>query len=165
MKKIAYLGAGCFWGMEYYLQNLDGVIKTSVGFMGGDNSLNTYDHVKHGHTGHAEIVEVKYDNDILSFEDLVLFFFRLHDPTTLNRQHNDVGTQYRSTIFTSDVDEINTINSIVEKLDSAKVFDSKIVTIIEPIDDYHEANEFHQDYLKKYPTGYNCHALAPEFKL
>lgn len=165
MKKIAYIGGGCFWGMEHYLKQLDGVIGTSVGFMGGDNSQSTYEHVKMGRTGHAEIVEVKYDSDSLSFEDLMIFFFRLHDPTTVNRQHNDVGTQYRSAVFTSDIDEINSLKSVIKKLDDAKVFESKIVTTIEPSDIYHKASEFHQDYLLKYPSGYNCHSLRGEFKI
>lgn len=164
MKK-AYLAGGCFWGMEFYLKNLDGVQSTSVGFMGGDHSLNTYEDVKHGHTGHAEVVEVCFDESIVSFKELVVFFFRLHDPTTINRQHNDIGTQYRSTIFTSDQIEISTIEEVILKLDEMQVFNSKIVTTIEPLDKYFKASEFHQDYLIKHPSGYNCHILKPDFSI
>jgi len=164
MKKT-YLGGGCFWGMEYYLKELNGVTETSVGFMGGDDKFTTYDDVKMGTTGHAEIVEVIYDEAELSFEELMLFFFRLHDPTTENRQHNDIGTQYRSAIFTSSDEELETAQRVIAKLDEAQVFDSKIVTKVEPMGSYHMASEIHQDYLQKYPNGYNCHSLRDEFKL
>lgn len=164
MKK-AYLAGGCFWGVEFYLKDLNGVMSTSVGFMGGDHSLNTYEDVKNGHTGHAEVVEVCYDEKILSYKDLIIFFFRLHDPTTINRQHNDIGTQYRSTIFSSDKDEIEVIKDIISKLDELKAFESRIVTTIEKLDTYFKASEFHQDYLIKHPGGYNCHMLRAPFEL
>ena len=164
MKK-AYLGGGCFWGMEYYLKKLEGVAETSVGFMGGDDTLTSYDDVKMGNSGHAEIVEVVYNELKLSFKDLILYFFRLHDPTTKNRQHNDIGTQYRSAIFTSDNQEVQAAQEIIEKLNDAQIFDSKIVTKIEPMGSYHRASEEHQDYLQKHPNGYNCHSLNDEFHI
>lgn len=164
MKK-AYLAGGCYWGMEYYLKSLNGVIETSVGFMGGDDQYKTYEDVKLGHTGHAEVVAVEYDEKKLSFEDLIIFFFRLHDPTTLNRQKNDVGTQYRSSIFTNDTNEIDTIKDIIEKIDKSNAFKEKIVTAIEPVTKYHKASELHQNYLIKFPNGYNCHILRESFDI
>ena len=107
-EKHAYLAGGCFWGMEKYLRALDGVIDTKVGYVGGAKETATYKQITTGTTGHAETVEVIYDANKLSYRELIKFFFRIHDPTTLNRQKNDIGTQYRSSIFTSNEDEKKT---------------------------------------------------------
>ncbi len=159
MKK-AYFAAGCYWGVEHYFQKLNGVKETTVGFMGGDDKYSNYEEVKTGITGHAEVLEVCYDSKIVSFKELVIYFFRLHDPTTLNRQHNDVGTQYRSAIFTDDLQEKEIAQRIIIELEKAEVFSSKIVTTIDEKGKFHAASGPHQDYLKKNPGGYNCHTLG-----
>ena len=161
--KYAYLAGGCFWGMEKYLKKLPGVIETDVGYVGGAPDKATYEYVKKGNTGHAESVRVKYDENELSYEQLIRFFFRIHDPTTLNRQKNDVGTQYRSTIFTNDENEKQIIKEMIQKVDKSKKFADPVVTTIEEFKDFHVAEEYHQDYLKKNPNGYNCHLLRPDF--
>jgi peptide-methionine (S)-S-oxide reductase len=108
-------------------------------------------------------VRVKYDENELSYEQIIRFFFRIHDPTTLNRQKNDVGTQYRSTIFTNDENEKEIIKEMIQKVDKSKTFADPVVTTIEEFKDFHVAEEYHQDYLKKNPNGYNCHLLRPDF--
>ena len=158
--KFAYLAGGCFWGMEKYLRSLEGVKDTEVGYMGGDDlSQAKYEHVKYGRTGHAESIRVEYDESVLSYEDLIRFFFRIHDPTTLNQQGNDKGTQYRSAIFTDDEDERKTIKEMIEKIDNIKAYNGKVVTKIEPFSKFVEAEPEHQDYLKRNPNGYNCHVF------
>lgn len=161
--KTAYLAGGCFWGMEKYLRGLPGVLTTEVGYIGGDTSEANYEQVKKGTTGHAEAVRVEYDESILKYEDLIRFFFRIHDPTTLNQQGNDKGTQYRSSIFTNDEDEKKVIKNFIAKLNNSKVYTSPVSTIIEPVDKFTDAEEYHQDYLKKNPNGYNCHLIRPDF--
>jgi peptide-methionine (S)-S-oxide reductase len=155
----AYLAGGCFWGMEYYLKKLDGVLYTKVGYTGGDLNRATYKDVCTGETNNAEVVEVSYDPFKISYRELVKYFFRIHDPTTLNKQHNDVGTQYRSSIFTSVESEISTIKDIITKINQTDYFESSVVTTIEPLTTFVEAEDYHQQYLEKNPAGYNCHAL------
>jgi peptide-methionine (S)-S-oxide reductase len=161
-EKHAYLAGGCFWGMEKYLRTLEGVIDTKVGYVGGAKETATYKQITTGTTGHAETVEVIYDANKLSYRELIKFFFRIHDPTTLNRQKNDIGTQYRSSIFTSNEDEKKQIQDIINKLDNAEYFSSKIVTKIEPFESFYLAEDYHQDYLEKNPGGYNCHLINPK---
>ncbi|MCT4641188.1 MAG: peptide-methionine (S)-S-oxide reductase MsrA [Bacteriovoracaceae bacterium] len=159
MTKV-YLGGGCYWGVEFYFKGLKGVISTSVGFMGGDDTYTSYNEVMLGHTGHAEVVEVEFDENIISLEDILHFFFRLHDPTTLNRQKNDIGTQYRSIIFVKEDEQVKTAKDLIDKIDKLAYFQDKIVTRVELQEKYHKASEYHQDYLTKNPTGYNCHVLG-----
>lgn len=158
----AYLAGGCFWGMEKYLRTLDGVIDTNVGYIGGAKETATYKQITSGTTGHAETVEVIYDSKKLTYRELIKFFFRIHDPTTLNRQKNDIGTQYRSAIFTSDESEIKTINDLKEKFNNSGYFANKIVTKIESFSEFYLAEDYHQDYLQKNPGGYNCHLINPQ---
>lgn len=162
--KYAYLAGGCFWGMEKYLQQIPGVIDTEVGYVGGSTEDATYSKVSMGNTGHAETVKVSYDSNLVSYETIIRYFFRIHDPTTKNRQHNDIGTQYRSAIFTNNEDEINIIKKMIQKIDQEKVFSSPIVTIIEKFHGFYIAEDYHQDYLEKNPGGYNCHLLRADFK-
>jgi methionine-S-sulfoxide reductase len=163
MIKQAYLAGGCFWGMEKHLRELHGVIDTQVGYMGGQNSAPTYEQVCQGNTGHAEVVCVTYDESQLSFKQLIRYFFRMHDPTTLNRQGGDIGSQYRSAIFTSDESEKIIISGLISQIDNSQVFRGKIVTSIEPSEKFYEAEAYHQDYLEKNPNGYNCHLLRDDF--
>ena len=162
--KEAYLAGGCFWGMEHYLRKLDGVIDTEVGYIGGEEKNNiNYHFVKTGLTDFAEAVRVRYDNSKLDYKSLIRYFFRIHDPTTKNRQGNDIGKQYRSAVFTSDITEIKIIQELINKINDSGVFINKVSTTIEPANGFFTAEEIHQDYLEKNPDGYSCHLLKPDF--
>ncbi len=151
------LAGGCFWGVEKILAELDGVVATEVGYTGGTAVNPTYEWVCSGQTGHAEAVEVTYDPSKTSFERILATFFSYHDPTTLNRQGPDVGSQYRSAIFYHTPEQKETAMRAVGLLDKHKVFKSKIVTEIEPAGEFTKAEEYHQKYLKKNPGGYCSH--------
>ena len=157
--ETAILAGGCFWGMEEIIRQLPGVIKTTVGYSGGKTANPTYKQVCTGATGHAEAIEVVFDPARLSYEGLLGYFFRMHDPTTLNRQHNDVGTQYRSAIFYTSEDQKKTAESVKLKLEQAKKFDRPITTEITAASKFYPAEEYHQKYLVKNPGGYTCHVL------
>jgi peptide methionine sulfoxide reductase msrA/msrB len=160
--ETALLAGGCFWGMEEILRGIPGVLKTTVGYTGGRTANPTYAEVCTGKTGHAEAVEIVFDPAALSYEKLLDFFFRMHDPTTLNRQHNDVGSQYRSAIFyTSEAQRI-TAERVLARWDKSGKFPRRIVTEITKAGPFYDAEEYHQDYLKKHPDGYTCHYLRPE---
>lgn len=152
MKK-AYLAAGCFWGVQYKLDELPGVKKTEVGYMGGNTDHPTYKDVCELETGHAEVVCVEYDETQLSYQNLLRYFFTIHDPTTLNRQGPDVGTQYRSAIFTQDEKEIVAAQKVIHEVESQ--LKKKVVTSIEDKMNYYSAEEYHQKYLLKNPG--RCH--------
>jgi len=162
MSEAAYFATGCFWGAERRFWQLDGVIQTSVGYMGGNKSNPTYKEVCTGTTNHAEVVEVIYDSSIVSYEKILAEFWVMHDPTSLNQQGGDIGTQYRSAIFTSSNDQMN------KALASKKIYQDelskngmdKIVTEITPASNtiYWLAEEYHQKYLIKNPNGYDCHS-------
>nr|BFD62197.1 peptide-methionine (S)-S-oxide reductase MsrA [Bdellovibrio sp. HM001]BFD67887.1 peptide-methionine (S)-S-oxide reductase MsrA [Bdellovibrio sp. HAGR004] len=155
--EVAYLAGGCFWGMEDLLRKLPGVLQTEVGYMGGETKNATYNIVKTGTTNHAETVKITFDPTKLKYQDLLLYFFKIHDPTTSNRQGNDIGTQYRSAIFyTSDKqkDEAEIVRARVEKSGAWK---NPVVTQIVKAADFWSAEEYHQDYLQKNPGGYTCH--------
>lgn len=157
----ALLGAGCFWGVEQILRKIDGIIKTTVGYAGGELADPTYPLVCSGNTGHAEVVLVEFNPAVLSYENLLDIFFRLHDPTTLNRQHNDIGTQYRSVIFTYSEEQRKTALEVIKKVDESKVFKNPVVTEVTPANEFYAAEDYHQDYLIKNPQGYMCHILRP----
>ena len=157
----ALLGAGCFWGVEHILKKVEGVVSTDVGYSGGDVINPTYPLVCSGETGHAEVVLVEFDPSIISFEQILDVYFRLHDPTTLNRQHNDIGTQYRSVIFTYNDEQKKIAESVIKKLNDSKVFKNEVVTEVLPVKEYYSAELYHQDYLIKNPDGYMCHILRP----
>jgi peptide-methionine (S)-S-oxide reductase len=162
MSEAAYFATGCFWGAERRFWQLDGVIQTSVGYMGGNKSNPTYKEVCTGTTNHAEVVEVIYDSSIISYEKILAEFWVMHDPTSLNQQGGDIGTQYRSAIFTSSNDQMD------KALASKKIYQDelskngmdKIVTEITPASNtiYWLAEEYHQKYLIKNPNGYDCHS-------
>ena len=147
--KKAVFAAGCFWGVESTFQQMDGVKSTTVGYIGGKVKNPSYELVCTGITGHAEAVEVEYNPNIVSFEKLLDTFFQLHDPTTLNRQGPDVGTQYRSAAYFSNDEEKKIIESKVNTLNESGKFRSKIVTEIEAISEFYNAEDNHQDYYKK----------------
>ena len=162
MSQAAYFATGCFWGAERRFWQLEGVIQTSVGYMGGSKSDPTYQEVCTGKTNHAEIVEVIYDPSVISYEKLLAEFWVMHDPTSLNQQGGDIGTQYRSAIYTTSAEQLNQALSsreIYQKELSNNGID-KIVTEILPASGitYWLAEEYHQKYLVKNPNGYDCHS-------
>lgn len=152
MKKIV-LGGGCFWGMQDLIRKQDGVIKTAVGYTGGKIDNPTYEN----HEGHAEVVEIEYDSEKTSFKKLLDFFFQIHDPTTLNRQGNDMGTSYRSVIFYCNDEEKEDAINFIDIVNHSKRWENPVVTSIKPLIEFTKAEEYHQDYLVKNPNGYTCH--------
>lgn len=158
------LAGGCFWGIEELFGNLDGVIKTEVGYMGGFSENPTYETVSTGLTGHAETVKITFDNSKISLEKILKFFFAIHDPTQLNRQQNDVGTQYRSEIFYFSEEQKQKAKNIIEQAEKLKIYKAKIQTKISPASKFYQAEKYHQNYLQNNPEGYTCHYLRPEWK-
>jgi len=157
--ETAILAGGCFWGMEEIIRKIPGVIKTTVGYSGGTTADPTYEEVCTGATGHAESIQVVFDPARLSYEALLDYFFRMHDPTTLNRQHNDVGTQYRSAIFYTSEAQKETVERVRVRWDKSGKFNRPITTEITAATKFYPAEEYHQKYLVKHPGGYTCHVL------
>ena len=160
----ATFAAGCFWGIEKVFGALPGVVSTQVGYTGGTTKNPSYEQVCTGRTGHAEAIEAVYDPSKISYDELVEFFFRNHDSTTLNRQGNDVGTQYRSAIFTHSPEQKLIAENAIQTLEKSKIFKSKITTTVEPASEFYPAEEYHQKYLKKNPLGY-CHIQLQSAKI
>lgn len=154
-EEIATLAGGCFWGMEDLLRKQPGVLAIEVGYTGGKVPNATYEH----HEGHAEAVQIRFDPTKTSFEALLRFFFRMHDPTTLNRQGNDVGTSYRSAIFFHSEAQRQTAERVKAEVDASGKWPRPVVTEITPAGPWWKAEEYHQDYLVKHPGGYTCHYL------
>ena len=157
--ETAILAGGCFWGMEEIIRKIPGVAKTTVGYSGGATANPTYGGVSTGGTGHAEAIQLEFDVSRLSYEELLNYFFRMHDPTTLNRQHNDVGTQYRSAIFYTSDAQKRTAESVKARWDKSGKFNRPITTEITAATKFYSAEEYHQKYLVKHPGGYTCHIL------
>jgi peptide methionine sulfoxide reductase msrA/msrB len=156
----AYLAGGCFWGMQEILRKVPGIIETQVGYMGGTTPNPTYEDVSSGTTGHAESVRVVFDPAKISYAELLeKWFFRMHDPTTADRQGNDVGSQYRSAIFVSSDAQRETARLAIEHVQASGLWKRQIVTRIEPAGKFTPAESYHQDYLEKHPGGYTCHYL------
>jgi peptide methionine sulfoxide reductase msrA/msrB len=158
-RETAILAGGCFWGMEEIVRKIPGVIETEVGYTGGTLDDPDYEHVKTGRTGHAESIKVVFDPKKLSYDALLAWFFRMHDPTTANRQGNDVGTQYRSAIFYTSEEQKRTAERVKAETDKAGKWKKPIVTQIVPASKFYPAEGYHQDYLVKNPGGYTCHFL------
>ena len=154
--ETAIFAAGCFWGVEEYFSRVKGVIKSESGYTGGTRKNPTYEEVCTGKTGHAESVRITFDPNVVSYERLLKHFWEIHDPTSLNKQGNDVGTQYRSAIFYTSPEQEKTAKASLEKLAKSGKYYRKIVTEILPEKEFYLAEEYHQDYLKKNPHGY-CH--------
>jgi peptide methionine sulfoxide reductase msrA/msrB len=157
--ETAILAGGCFWGMEEIIRKIPGVIKTTVGYTGGTTADPTYEDICTGGTGHAEAIQVEFDAARLSYEKLLDYFFRMHDPTTLNRQHNDVGTQYRSAIFYVSEAQKQTAERVKVTLEKSGKFNRPITTEITAAGKFYSAEAYHQKYLVKNPGGYTCHVL------
>ncbi|PKO06647.1 MAG: peptide-methionine (S)-S-oxide reductase [Chloroflexi bacterium HGW-Chloroflexi-3] len=153
------LGGGCFWCLDPIFKNLTGIEDVVVGYAGGIVISPTYEQVCTGRTGHAEVVEVTYDPEMISLSGLLEVFFQVHDPTTLNRQGADVGTQYRSIILVKDEAEKKQVNEIVEKIDQSDLWRSKIVTQIDVLTEFYPAEDFHQDYFEKNPWAGYCQVV------
>ena len=157
----AILAGGCFWGMQDLFRKQPGVLATRVGYTGGDVSNATY----RDHGTHAEAIEIEFDPEQTSYRTLLEFLFQIHDPTTLNRQGNDVGTSYRSAIFTLD-DELRRIaEETIAEVDASGRWPAKVVTEVAPAGPFWEAEPEHQDYLERYPNGYTCHFVRPAWVL
>lgn len=157
--ETATLAGGCFWGVEELIRALPGVTKTTVGYTGGALDNPNYNDVKTGKTGHAEAIEVVFDPQKISYEELLNYFFRLHDPTTLNRQGNDIGTQYRSAVFYHDENQRKVAEKVKERVDKSGKWKNKVVTQVVLAGPFHPAEDYHQKYLQKNPGGYTCHFL------
>jgi peptide-methionine (S)-S-oxide reductase len=157
----AILAGGCFWGVEDLIRQLPGVISTTVGYTGGDVPNATY----RNHGTHAEGIEIVFDPEKISYRKLLEFFFQIHDPTTRNRQGNDMGTSYRSAIFYVDEQQKETAQQLIAGLNEAKIYKAPVVTEVVPAGPFWVAEEYHQDYLQKYPNGYTCHWVRPDWKL
>jgi len=161
--EIATLAGGCFWCLEAVFEQLRGVTKVASGYAGGDVPNPSYQAVCTGTTGHAEVVQVAFDPAVIRYRDLLDVFFTIHDPTTLNQQGGDVGTQYRSAIFYHDDEQRRAAEDVVRKLEAEHVFDDPIVTEIVPLTAFHPAEEYHREYYRRNPNQPYCRAvIAPK---
>jgi len=159
--ETAILAGGCFWGLQDLVRKLPGVVATRVGYSGGDVRNATY----RNHDGHAEALEVVFDAEQLSFRDLLEFFFQVHDPTTVDRQGNDLGSSYRSAIFYTTDEQRDVALDTIADVDASGLWPGKVVTEVTPAGPFWEAEPEHQDYLERFPDGYTCHFVRPEWKL
>lgn len=151
--KKAYIAGGCFWGMEDLFRTRKGILDTEVGYQGGANDNPTY----RNHPGHAEAVEITYDADQTSFREILDYFFRVHNPTTVDQQGNDMGSSYRSAIFIQNEDELKVVEEVIAIVNESGRWDGDVVTTLEPFAPFWAAEPEHQDYLVKNPNGYTCH--------
>ena len=165
MVEKAILAGGCFWGVEELMRKKEGIISTRVGYTGGDLANPTYDDVKTGKTGHAEAMELIFDPEVISFRDILSVFFQIHDPTTENRQGNDIGSQYRSAIFYTSEQQKYIAERTIKDVEMSGLWLGDVVTEVAPAEIFWEAEDFHQDYLQKHPNGYNCHFPRPNWVL
>ena len=156
-----YLSGGCFWGVEELFRDQAGVVTTEVGYTGGDNENPDYNN----HPGHAEAIAITYNPKLTSYENLLDFFFRIHDPTTMNRQGNDVGSSYRSAIFYQNENELKIAKAMIEKVNSSGLYDNPVVTSLEKFKKFYSAEAYHQNYLQKNPGGYTCHYIRTDKSL
>ena len=157
----AVLAGGCFWGMQDLIRRYDGVIATRVGYTGGDVPNATY----RNHGTHAEAIEILFDPARITYRRLLEFFFQIHDPTTLNRQGNDRGTSYRSAIYYASPEQKRVAEDTIADVNASGLWPGKVVTEVAPAGPFWQAEPEHQDYLERYPGGYTCHFIRPEWKL
>jgi len=156
-REKAVLAGGCFWGMQDLIRRRPGIVSTRVGYTGGDVANATYQH----HGNHAEAIEITFDPEQTTYRDILEFFFQIHDPTTLNSQGNDIGTSYRSAIFTVDDEQRRVAEDTIADVDASGLWPGKVVTEVVPAGPFWEAEAEHQDYLEHYPNGYTCHFPRP----
>ena len=157
----AIFAGGCFWGMQDLIRRKNGVIATRVGYTGGDVQHATY----RNHGSHAEAIEILFDPDRISYRQLLEFFFQIHDPTTRNRQGNDVGTSYRSAIFYTTQEHKRIAEDTIDDVNASGLWPGKVVTEVAAAGDFWEAEPEHQDYLERYPNGYTCHYIRANWSL
>lgn len=157
----AVLAGGCFWGVQELIRSYDGVVATRVGYTGGDVPNATY----RNHGTHAEAIEILFDPNIVSYRQILEFFFQIHDPSTLNRQGNDLGTSYRSAIFYTSDEQRRIAEDTIADVDASGLWPGKVVTEVVPASDFWEAEPEHQDYLQHFPGGYTCHFVRPNWRL
>lgn len=157
----AVLAGGCFWGVQELIRKMPGVISTRVGYSGGDVPNATY----RNHGTHAEAVEIEFDPAKISYRDLLEFFFQIHDPSTKNRQGNDVGLSYRSAIYYTTDEQKRVAEDTIADVDASGIWPAKVTTTVEPVGPFWEAEPEHQDYLQRIPDGYTCHWVRPNWKL
>lgn len=155
MKRFAYFAGGCFWGLEELFSKQKGVLEIIAGYCGGSNANPSYEN----HPGHAETIEIAYDESKIDFWHLLDFFFRIHDPTTKDRQGNDVGNSYRSAIFYQSEEERKEAEDFIKIVNGSHRWSSSVITSLEPFKVFYKAEDYHQDYLKKNPNGYTCHKV------
>ena len=160
-RELAILAGGCFWGMQDLIRKMPGVISTRVGYTGGDVPNATYKN----HGTHAEAIEIEYDPGTLSYRQLLEFFFQIHDPSTPNQQGNDRGSSYRSAIYYSSDDQLEVARDTIADVDASGLWPGKVVTEVAPAGPFWEAEPEHQDYLERYPSGYTCHFVRPNWQL
>jgi peptide-methionine (S)-S-oxide reductase len=158
--ELATLAGGCFWCLEAIYKDLRGVVRVVSGYAGGHVESPTYREVCEGTTGHAEVVQITFDPTLASYRELLEVFFTIHDPTTLNRQGADVGTQYRSAVFYHTPEQRETAEQVIAEMSAAHVWDSPIVTEVAPLDKFYPAEDYHQDYFEKNPTQPYCRAVV-----
>lgn len=157
----AVLAGGCFWGVQELIRSYDGVVSTRVGYTGGDVPNATY----RNHGTHAEAIEIVFDPDIVSYRQILEFFFQIHDPSTLNRQGNDLGSSYRSAIYYTTDEQKRIAEDTIADVDASGLWPGKVVTEVVPASDFWEAEPEHQDYLQHFPGGYTCHFIRPNWRL
>ena len=157
----AVLAGGCFWGVQDLIRKLPGVISSRVGYTGGDIPNATYPN----HGTHAEGIEIIFNPEQITYRQLLEFFFQIHDPTTPNQQGNDRGMSYRSAIYYTSDEQAEIAKQTIEDINQSGIWPGKVVTEVEPVGDFWEAEPEHQDYLQHYPTGYTCHYIRPDWKL
>lgn len=163
MTETIVLGGGCFWCTEAVFDRVRGIVDVESGYANGHLDHPSYDDICTGQTGHAEVVKLEFDPAIISLRDVLLVFFGTHDPTTLNRQGNDVGTQYRSAIFTVNPDQAAVAQELLQEMRDEKAFDAPIVTQLEPLTNYWPAEDYHQDYFLQHPNqGYCAFVVGPK---
>ena len=159
--ETAILAGGCFWGAQQLLRRRPGVLSSRVGYSGGDTPNATY----RNHGDHAEAVEIVFDPSQISYRDLLEFFFQIHDPSTRDRQGNDIGRSYRSAIYYTSAEQKDVAENTIADVDASGIWPGKVVTEVEPAGDFWEAEDEHQDYLEVNPNGYTCHYVRPGWKL
>ena len=162
--ETATLAGGCFWGVEELIRAIPGVLSTQVGYTGGTLKNAGYIQVKTGQTGHAESVKIEFDPSKVKYETLLEWFFRMHNPTTKNQQGNDIGSQYRSAIFYHSPEQRDAAERVIARVEKSGAWKKPIVTEVVAASDWYDAEEYHQDYLKKNPGGYTCHFIRDDIK-
>ena len=160
-KERAILAGGCFWGMQDLFRKLPGVLATRVGYTGGEIANATY----RNHGNHAEAIEIEFNNEVISYRDILAYFFQIHDPTTIDQQGNDRGSSYRSEIFYISNDQRTIAHETINDVNSSGLWHGTVVTKVTQVDDFWEAESEHQDYLERVPNGYTCHFPRPNWVL